>query len=334
MIRRPPRSTLFPYTTLFRSYDTDFIKDKCILSYEPLKHFEKRHCIPRKNRCCKDMSQLLKDLCSFYHLPLYLSDKKTWENPHCALCKNQALKQLTCEKGPPSGPVQIPSLTIMFQFSSRSGHTVNVNGEVRVPRTRTCEKWFVYDPFTDSCRRVAPRTNFYSTSTFCEDGVSVRFNRSEFEFRNLNVFIFSHNKTYSSKQYYENSDGILLCTNFTKNFSVLTTTTLNRKEPENKMLGNLSLFGCCLSEISLCILIFTYGQFSELRNLPGKNLISLSCAMVLYQAVFFASMASRNRPVCVAIAAALHYFILVSMNWMNVLAFDVQRVFASQGEFI
>src|SRR2546422_1726573 len=23
MIRRPPRSTLFPYTTLFRSYDTD-----------------------------------------------------------------------------------------------------------------------------------------------------------------------------------------------------------------------------------------------------------------------------------------------------------------------
>ena len=25
MIRRPPRSTLFPYTTLFRSYDTGFI---------------------------------------------------------------------------------------------------------------------------------------------------------------------------------------------------------------------------------------------------------------------------------------------------------------------
>src|SRR5260221_9854917 len=27
MIRRPPRSTLFPYTTLFRSYDTEFIED-------------------------------------------------------------------------------------------------------------------------------------------------------------------------------------------------------------------------------------------------------------------------------------------------------------------
>src|SRR3712207_7294347 len=28
MIRRPPRSTLFPYTTLFRSYDLNIMKNK------------------------------------------------------------------------------------------------------------------------------------------------------------------------------------------------------------------------------------------------------------------------------------------------------------------
>src|SRR5260221_9567282 len=28
MIRRPPRSTLFPYTTLFRSYDTGLVKPR------------------------------------------------------------------------------------------------------------------------------------------------------------------------------------------------------------------------------------------------------------------------------------------------------------------
>src|SRR5436190_6195161 len=32
MIRRPPRSTLFPYTTLFRSYGMDKIKER-ILEY-------------------------------------------------------------------------------------------------------------------------------------------------------------------------------------------------------------------------------------------------------------------------------------------------------------
>src|SRR2546422_7718511 len=29
MIRRPPRSTLFPYTTLFRSYDSRYEHDAC-----------------------------------------------------------------------------------------------------------------------------------------------------------------------------------------------------------------------------------------------------------------------------------------------------------------
>src|SRR2546427_1467319 len=36
MIRRPPRSTLFPYTTLFRSptiYDKDFAKEGGLLEY-------------------------------------------------------------------------------------------------------------------------------------------------------------------------------------------------------------------------------------------------------------------------------------------------------------
>src|SRR3712207_8644695 len=37
MIRRPPRSTLFPYTTLFRSYSpkgySDEIKERCLSMY-------------------------------------------------------------------------------------------------------------------------------------------------------------------------------------------------------------------------------------------------------------------------------------------------------------
>src|SRR3712207_8594432 len=33
MIRRPPRSTLFPYTTLFRSRDGDFVRMPAILGF-------------------------------------------------------------------------------------------------------------------------------------------------------------------------------------------------------------------------------------------------------------------------------------------------------------
>src|SRR3712207_8349613 len=35
MIRRPPRSTLFPYTTLFRSYDTLVVPNAEDLTMEP-----------------------------------------------------------------------------------------------------------------------------------------------------------------------------------------------------------------------------------------------------------------------------------------------------------
>src|SRR5256885_753692 len=35
MIRRPPRSTLFPYTTLFRSLVKDFLKVRCRLALLP-----------------------------------------------------------------------------------------------------------------------------------------------------------------------------------------------------------------------------------------------------------------------------------------------------------
>src|SRR3712207_7611503 len=37
MIRRPPRSTLFPYTTLFRSYYVVLVDD-CTAAYSPAKH--------------------------------------------------------------------------------------------------------------------------------------------------------------------------------------------------------------------------------------------------------------------------------------------------------
>src|SRR5258708_17071912 len=34
MIRRPPRSTLFPYTTLFRSYETSLAHDELLAAVE------------------------------------------------------------------------------------------------------------------------------------------------------------------------------------------------------------------------------------------------------------------------------------------------------------
>src|SRR3712207_7953026 len=50
MIRRPPRSTLFPYTTLFRSNGKEFIVDKRESSIERLLHRLEGHIEEERER--------------------------------------------------------------------------------------------------------------------------------------------------------------------------------------------------------------------------------------------------------------------------------------------
>src|SRR5262245_62407184 len=45
MIRRPPRSTLFPYTTLFRSAR--------LLGVDRVRHLARGPCLPRSRRACR-----------------------------------------------------------------------------------------------------------------------------------------------------------------------------------------------------------------------------------------------------------------------------------------
>src|SRR3712207_8447965 len=44
MIRRPPRSTLFPYTTLFRSWDLDTYGRAVLEGMDATEHVARTHC--------------------------------------------------------------------------------------------------------------------------------------------------------------------------------------------------------------------------------------------------------------------------------------------------
>src|SRR3712207_7735067 len=49
MIRRPPRSTLFPYTTLFRSYDSDPDTRNTVLRRKPVARFDEEDVRPARS---------------------------------------------------------------------------------------------------------------------------------------------------------------------------------------------------------------------------------------------------------------------------------------------
>ena len=99
------------------------------------------------------------------------------------------------------------------------------------------------------------------------------------------------------------------------------------------ILGYITLIGSVLSIVSLCFLLGVYMAFKELRNLPGKCLISLSWALLFYQVIFlFTKMSKEVEGVCKAIAIGLHFFALAAFSWMSVMAFDTACTFTAQGQ--
>ena len=99
------------------------------------------------------------------------------------------------------------------------------------------------------------------------------------------------------------------------------------------ILGYITLIGSVLSVVSLCFLLAVYMSFKELRNLPGKCLISLSWALLFYQVIFLFTKTSKEVDgVCKAIAIGLHFLALAAFSWMSVMAFHTACTFTAQGQ--
>src|SRR5260370_23079224 len=68
MIRRPPRSTLFPYTTLFRSTVTQFCRK--LAAERPLKDIRDEYNYPKKKGIKDECSRLLEASSNLKHSSL------------------------------------------------------------------------------------------------------------------------------------------------------------------------------------------------------------------------------------------------------------------------
>jgi len=107
------------------------------------------------------------------------------------------------------------------------------------------------------------------------------------------------------------------------------------KEPnrnDSAVLIYVTFTGTLLSIISLLFLLYIYTYYKELRNLPGKCLISLSVALLCYQSIFLGIAKSREvATLCKVVAIFLHFFLLAAFSWMSVMAFDTADTFTIKG---
>ena len=284
-----------------------------------------------------------------------------YNNPHCLLCGVRFFIDSHCFACPTVNMVKAPQgLQIVFDFSSTSEIKVTAGGRTIVVIPERCSERQVYDPFSRFCRDLAPvpepmmeikrllnnsslpTTIFNSTSntinsnsisnttltnstsnvTFTQNCTLVQFTNEEFKlFPNRSVFIKPHNRVYPKTLYNLYKNGIVLCTNFLRNFTKIVAES--KESVSSLVLRVITYVGGALSILTLIILIAVYVRIKEIKKLPGKIVMSLSCALLVFQGGFFLNGLTRIPALCSVVAVVLHYFLLASFTWMNVLVANV-----------
>lgn len=118
-----------------------------------------------------------------------------------------------------------------------------------------------------------------------------------------------------------------ICTNYTEIPYTKTKIVL-----ESTFLRYFTIVGFSLSIFALVLTLLIHCIFNELRGtLPGKNLMSLCLALLLAQFMWLFGSGDTDKPTfCSAVAAIIHYLVLVSFACTAVIAFDTRRTFSSQ----
>ena len=318
-----------------RSLMLQFIMSSCEWSFEPPSNpsSHSKRCLAVEEICPHseliETEPLLPDLCSFYAFPVCYSVRT--KNPHCEICKGNDISEYWCRCQPPSPPLPtlpgaIPSLNILFDFSS-SSHTIKVGNQETVVNNKVCADGFVFDPFVEKCVQMngnIPNIGWENETNVKCSFIEININSLTL-LSNGSIWIPSRKRTYSNGSYFINGSSLFLCVELKRSYN---DTEVSRKVTP---LHILTYIGCTISMISLIFLLVIYIALPELRTLPGKNLVSLSCAMLLYHIFFLLTDQTDNPNICMAVSILLHYFLLSSFCWMGVMAFDAAKTFGAKG---
>ena len=320
-------------------------------------------CILRFQDCSR-VSQENNDMncqsqCLGYAFPVFhRKSNKVFRNVQCALCNGIKPMDLTM-LSPTPFYVLPPPLRILFDFTSSSESSTEIidrkmNASRYVQQSWSCDPDEVYDPYTGKCKKIVGlnrakastgtqllktgtsenvtenKTKLHSNCTF------IGFNESDYvELPNGTVHVKPHHKVYGNSSYKIIANKLFLCVKFSRNETVLIAATqhsIGYIKPAAAPLQIMTSIGCMASMLSLVLLLTTYTFFSELRNLPGGIIINLSISLLFYQGVFLGAVKTVSHERCKIIAIFLHFFVLCSFTWMNVMAYDVHKTFTSSGK--
>ena len=311
----PDRRTKLPQDKNINTIKT-FLKDKCSWNYESTVNLSRifESCVVRDTLCDSSTQfsgvTLVKELCSSYSMlfSVKVSQYVThfYRNPHCAICNPQGKQYGTNENEesdtsgshpPPLGP----PLSVLLDISSETF----VKPQVTHPSILI------------NCSFEVKNCSVLFEGKKCLIISSAEVNQSSTLPLNRGVIHIPSYKVGLQHVY----------GNF---LSVLCPADEDKRKMEDEIY--ITFIGSILSISSLFFLVVVYMSFKELRNLPGKCLVSLSIALVWYQIIFCLSAVSKDvEGLCKAVAICLHFFFLAAFSWTSVIAFDTANTFKVQG---
>ena len=144
-------------------------------------------------------------------------------------------------------------------------------------------------------------------------------------FKNLSLFYNGTNKMYSFGEYDIQNRNVLICLSTSVKWRSIHQSTTEI------ILTFLTLTGLVLSLFGLILVILTYSIFSELRSVPGKNILNLSVSLFMAQFLWLTAVGQSSIPVlCHVTAIVEHYLFLVSFVAMAIIAYHTYLGFSSK----
>ncbi|XP_074649509.1 uncharacterized protein LOC141904754 [Tubulanus polymorphus] len=268
--------------------------------------------------------------------------KMWYKNKFCALCRGEQVSDLQCQyEDPPDhpSPGSEQSLTMLFDLEL---------GTVKEDRKDSikiqCKAGEIYDFVSQKCRsvwcgdgfefirgRCVVATDKNSNSSMNESCIIVQYSPDEYLLRSDGIiFAKALNRTFTSDLFkFGNNGSVNICVKhdeFSKYFRI----SSDLLSPDGTA-GILSAIGQCISVICLAVLLIIYCYIPQLRNLPGKSLMSMSLALLLGQLmILLGPVAEGHYVACLLIAAFTHVFFLAMFFWMNAIAFDLTLTFTGR----
>ena len=193
---------------------------------------------------------------------------------------------------------------------------------------------FTYEKTEYFMEKSANSSEFLGNITVCHKYIPISCNLwrvlSPQQFKILENLTIYENSTSSLHDYgqYEvlGNDSIQICMSSYKRYT-------GRSQMINKdqILGWITVVCFMLSIPSLVVLLITYSMFSELRKLPGKNLMNLATSLLM-SAIFWLITSFTNPEqypkLCTAMTIVQHYFLVASFASMSVISFHTCKTFA------